>query len=425
MKKIIFILLLIINTLGLQAQYKNVQIATTNVGYPPCEPSICINPTNPDNIVAGSILDWAYTSMDGGKTWETQRLSSEYGVWGDPCIVADNEGNFYYFHLSATEMGGWETRMLDRIVCQRSEDGGQTWTDGTGIGEAHPKDQDKEWAVFDPTSGEIYITWTQFDKYGSEEDIDKSHILFSKSGDKGETWTEPVAINQLAGDCIDDDQTVEGAVPAAGLDGEIYVAWSYDEKIYFDKSLDGGETWLDEDIFVAEQPQGWSLDIPGVNRCNGMPVTCVDMSDGPNQGTIYINWADQRNGVNDTDIWLKKSTDGGNTWSEPIRVNDDPTGKHQFLTWMSVDPITGYIHIIFYDRRDQAGKNTDVYWAYSKDGGETFTNKKISEAPFLNESEAFFGDYNNISAFDGKVRPIWTRQEGYVLSIWTALIELE
>ncbi|TAE05344.1 MAG: exo-alpha-sialidase, partial [Bacteroidetes bacterium] len=110
-------------------------------------------------------------------------------------------------------------------------------------------------------------------------------------------------------------------------------------------------------------------------------------------------------------------------WSKPKRVNDDGAGKHQFFNWMAVDPVTGYIHVVFYDRRNYNDSQTDVWLATSKDGGETFQNEKISETPFKPNKYVFFGDYNNISAYKGVVRPIWTRLDGTKLSVWTALIE--
>ena len=67
---------------------------------------------------------------------------------------------------------------------------------------------------------------------------------------------------------------------------------------------------------MDEFPGGWDYDIPGINRCNGLPITVCDLSGGSNHGTIYINWTDQRNGTDDTDVWLAKSTDGGDTWTE-------------------------------------------------------------------------------------------------------------
>ena len=249
-----------------------------------------------------------------------------------------------------------------------------------------------------------------------------SRILFSKSVDEGVSWTIPIAISEHEGDCLDGDNTVEGAVPAVGPDGQIYVAWAGQYKIYFDRSLDRGESWLKRDIIVAPQRSGWEEDVSGVSRANGMPVTKVDISKGKYDGRIYINWTDTEEGETDLDVWLCYSDDGGLSWSVPSRVNDDNTNHDQFFTWMDVDPKTGYVYIVFYDRRNYEDDLTDVYLAYSIDGGQTFTNKKISQSPFRPILGPFFGDYNNISAFDGIVRPIWTRQDDMVLSIWTAII---
>ncbi len=410
--------------LNIQAQYKNILIDDKQDGYGPCEPSIIINPKNPKNIIAGSILNRVHTSRDGGKTWKNTVLTSKtHGVFGDPCLLADKQGNIYYFHLSDPSGKGWaDASILDRIVCQKSTDGGKTWNEGAGIGKNGIKDQDKEWAAFCPKTGNVYMTWTQFDVYGSKNTKDSTHILFSSSTDKGETWSLPTRINQIGGDCIDDDKTVEGAVPCVGLNGEVYVAWAVNDKIYFDYSTDAGKTWQNQDIIATDNPEGWTIDIPNISRANGMPVTGCDLSEGKHKGTIYINWSDQRNGKDDTDVWLIKSTDGGKAWTKPKRVNDDPAGKHQFFNWMAVDPITGHIHIVFYDRRAYSDTQTDVWLATSTDGGETFKNEKISEKPFKPNGITFFGDYNNISAYKGIVRPIWTRLDGTKLSVWTAII---
>jgi len=302
-KSFLLIFTLLLLQLNAGAQYPNILIGTQRT---PNEPSICIDPRNPGRMVVGVNIDTYYTSDDEGLTWNEARLfSNAYGVWGDPCIVVDTLGYFYFFHLSNPPGPAW----IDQIVCQRSEDYGISWTDGTGIGFAGTKAQDKEWAVVNPFNNHIYVTWTQFDEYGSANPADSTIIRFSKSADHGLTFSEPVRLNKVAGDCIDSDNTVEGAVPAVGPEGQIYVSWSGPEGIVFDRSFDGGETWLDNDIFVTDQPGGWDFTIPGIYRANGMPVTCCDLSNGPNRGTIYINWSDQRNGTDDTDVWLVKSTD--------------------------------------------------------------------------------------------------------------------
>lgn len=397
-------------------QFPNIQIGNQ---FYPNEPSIMINPINPDHLVAGSNLNIYYYSNDGGNTWSQGNLSSTYGVWGDPCIIADTNGHFYFFHLSNPSGGNW----IDRIVCQKSTDGGQTWNNGSYMGLNGTKAQDKEWAIVDPATNYIYVTWTQFDNYGSSDPQDSSIIRFSRSTDGGATWSPAIRINKIAGDCIDGDNTVEGAVPALGPNGEIYSSWAGPEGLVFTKSLDQGITWPAENIFVSSFPGGWDYAVPGIYRANGLPVTCCDRSGGPNHGRIYINWSDQRNGLDDTDIWLVFSDDGGNTWSENIRVNDDPPGNQQFFTWMDIDQTTGYLYIVFYDRRNYTNNLTDVYLAVSKDGGETFDNFLISESPFNPVSSVFFGDYTNISARNGIVRPIWARLDNSNLSIWTALID--
>ena len=414
--------------LKISNQIVNIQIdkAVEGDSYGPCEPSIAVSPTNPDNMVAGAILNRVYYSHDAGLTWQKKVLkSSTHGVFGDPVIVADYKDNFYYAHLSDPSGEGWsDDRLLDRIVIQRSSDIGQTWNDGSSTEIRHPKDQDKQWLAVDPTSGDLYITWTEFDVYGSEKPTDNSRILFSKSTDMADSWSAPIAINERDGDCLDGDNTVEGAVPAVGPNGEVYVAWSGHKLIYFDRSLDGGESWWKNDRIISKQFSGWDLDVNGISRTNGMPITKVDISQSKYKGRVYVNWADARTD-GDQDIWLSFSDDRGSNWSKPIRVNDDKTNRDQFFTWMDIDQTNGNIYVVFYDRRAYDDLRTDVYLAYSNDGGKSFTNKKISQTPFTPSSQVFFGDYNNISCHGGIVRPIWTRYDQGKLSVWTAIINVK
>ena len=425
-KTYLLIIILIVFSLNnnIFAQYENIRIDIDASN--PEEPTICINPKNTQQLVAGSNLDYYYYSNNGGYSWDEGILTSIYDVSGDPCIICDTAGSFYFFHLSNPSSGSW----LDRIVCQKTANMANTWTDGNYMGLNGTKDQDKEWATVDRANNNIYVSWTQFDAYGSSNSNDSSLILFSRSTNSGLTWSSPIRLSQTAGDCIDDDNTVEGAVPAVGTNGEIYVAWAGKKTngeiaIMFDKSYDNGETWLDNDILVTDFPEGWAYDIPGISRCNGLPVTVCDTSNSPNRGTIYINWSDQQNGTDDTDIWLIKSTDEGDTWSDPIRVNDDAPGSQQFFTWLTIDQVTGYLYCVFYDRRNYTNNQTDVYMAKSIDGGETFENIKISESPFTPNASVFFGDYTNITAHNGIIRPIWTRLDNHDLSLWTAIINEE
>ena len=399
-----------------RAQYPNILITSTGS---PNEPTICMNPKNPNQIVAGSNLNFYYYSTNGGYNWTRATLTSTYSVWGDPAIAVDTNGHFYYGHL--TNPSG--SYFIDRIVVQKSTNGGVNWNNGAYAGYVPPKQQDKEWLCVDRRNNHIYMTWTQFDRYGSSATTDSTVILFSKSTDAGESWSNVLRINKKAGNCVDEDETVEGAVPCTGPNGEIYTSWSGPLGLVFDRSLDGGTTWLADDKFVTDQPGGWDYAVPGIYRANGLPVTACDVSNGPYRGNIYINWTDQRNGTLDTDVWMIKSTDGGNTWGTVKRVNDDPPGKQQFFTWMTIDQVTGHLYFVFYDRRNYTGNQTDVYMAKSTDGGETFTNFKVSETPFTPSSSVFFGDYTNVTAHAGIVRPIWARLNSGTMSIYTAIVD--
>jgi hypothetical protein len=194
----------------------------------------------------------------------------------------------------------------------------------------------------------------------------------------------------------------------------------------FNKSLDGGLTWMAQEQILDPFVGGWDYNVTGIYRVNGLPITVCDLSNSVYKGTIYINWTDQRNGTTDTDVWLIKSTDGGNTWSAPIRVNNDAPGKQQFFTWMTVDQKTGYLWFVWYDRRNYSSSTvaTDVYMAVSRDGGISFNNFKVSQTGFSPIASAFFGDYTNISAYNNVVRPIWTSMNtSGASSIYTAIID--
>ncbi|MFZ9981657.1 MAG: glycosyl hydrolase [Cyclobacteriaceae bacterium] len=413
----------LLSAFSAQSQFKNVKVNQDKEGqYPAVEPSVAISPANTKNIIIGTGLNRVILSKDGGLTWLETELKSPYGVIGDPVITSDHKGNFYYFHLADPAGKGKTTdTWLDRIVCQRSEDGGMFWSQGTFTGFNHPKDNDKPWAAIHPKKDFIGVTWTQFDEYGSQEKTCQSNILFSKSTNQAEKWSEPVKLNKLSGDCMDDDLTAMGAVPYIDFSGRIFVTWAQAGVIYLDRSFDQGETWLRSDITVARQLGGWNITVPGHRRSNGLPVLQGDHSGSPYNGSLYVVYADQRLGE-DTDIWFIKSPNRGDNWSEPIRVGTKSSG-HQYMPWMAVDQSTGHVYIVYYSRHGLQGNETDVYMAWSVDGGSKFNEVKISETPFIPDELVFFGDYLNISAYKGTIVPVWTRMDNGKTQIMTTIIQ--
>jgi hypothetical protein len=392
----------------------------------PAEVSIAINPKSPDNIVAASFANgrpplprygsYNYSSMDGGKTWKTIPVADPKNLTqGDDVVYFGNDGTAYHIHLSFDGiMVTRPKRAESGMIIESSIDGGLTWADPVpAINHENSVTpfEDKPGIVVDnaPQSkykGNVYLAWTRFDVYGSSDPNCHSNIYFTRSNDHGKTFAMAVNISDNAGDCRDSDNTVEGAVPAVAPNGDVYIVWAGPLGLVFKKSTNGGETFSKEKV-ISQMPGGWDFSVDGLKRANGMAVTGVDLSGGPNKGTLYVNWIDARNG--DPDVFVMSSKDGGETWNAPVRVNDDPlkNGKAQFFTWMSVDPADGSVNVVFYDRRDTVGAMTKLIMARSVDGGKTFVNHKIDAPAFKCDDKVFFGDYTGISAYNGRVVPIF------------------
>ena len=402
-------------------QFKNVQIplADNAYAYSGCEPSIDINPSNPQQIAVGSILDGYHYSQDGGQTWNVKQLESPYGVYGDPVLKFNAKGNVFFLHLASYE----KATHLDRIVCQRAENVKGKFNDGSFSKPNGAKVQDKHWIVIDPETNVIYMTWTQFDAYNSSVPEDSSFIHFAKSIDNGETWTEPKRISIQGGDCLDGDNTVEGAMPALGMGQMLYVIWTGPNGLMMRRSLDLGETWETTEKMLFAHEGGWTIEVPDFYRSNGLPVFVSDYNPkSPHYGNLYLNWAIQDEKTGRTAVLFSKSVDHGANWTLPVQVHADSSEFNHFFTWMTVDPINGNIHFVYY-RKARNARATDVVWASSTNAGESFDEEVISNEPFEPSGNIFFGDYLNIAAVDNVVRPVWPRMDKGKISLWTALID--
>lgn len=391
----------------------------------PVEVAVAINPTNPDHVVAVSMqpggkggpgtTNFSYVSADGGKTWKTAPPHHNPGkrTQGDDVVIFTADGLAVRTYISfAGIRQPRPKRAFSGIFVTTSRDG-LTWSDPVAVvdhvNSVEPM-EDKPWLAADKAKdsrhrGNIYAVWTKFDVYGSKKPEHKSHIYVARSTDQGKTFSPSHRISDAPGDCIDSSKTVMGAVPAVGPKGEVYAVWAGPEGLYFDKSTDGGVTFGKDRVIT--DTTGWDYDIKGLGRCNGLPMMAVDLSAGPEAGSIYVNWSDKRHG--DPDVFVIASRDGGITWTKPLRVNDDPrgNGKEQFFTWMAVDPVDGSVNVVFYDRRDYDGPRTGLTLARSVDGGRSFVNHKIDQEPFAIERGPFFGDYLGIDALGGRVVAVY------------------
>lgn len=390
----------------------------------PVESSVSIDPGNRDRMIAVSYqtgfaapprtTGYIYTSHDGGRTWRNERAENPLGrTQGDDVVTFAKPGVALHAYISFLGIRSPRpARAENGIFVTRSDDAGVTWGRPAAVID-HANTvlpfEDKPWIT---ASGDTaYIAWTRFDEYGITDPSCRTHIVIAQSTDGAKTFQMPRPVSDSPGDCIDSDNTVEGAVPVIGVDGRVHLVWAGPKGLVYDSSADG-LTWGDDRV-LSDMPGGWDIPIPGITRHNGMPVTGVDASNGPHRGALYVNWIDTRNG--DPDVFVMRSGDHGKTWSAPVRVNDDPKGNGavQFFTWMAVDPSDGSINVLFYDRRPlrqasagqggRKGTMSGLTLARSTDGGATFANHPVNIPDFEVTDKVTFGDYLGVDAKAGRV----------------------
>lgn len=382
------------------------------------EPAVAIDPNNPNHIAAAFQSPAAVSySQDAGASWQLAAgaAPADYKVSGDVSIAYDILGHAILCYIAFDKLGTpqyWaHNATRNGVFVRRSLDGGKTWDPSAVAVDAQPTRpgmpfEDKPYLVADdnqnsPFAGNLYLGWTEFS-------LSKSIILFSRSTDGGITWSPPFEISSHEGVPRDDNGAVEGFDAVAGPDGTIYAIWADDNSFVMAVSHDGGLT------FGPSRP---ILDLPAsyfavqdVQRANGFAQIGMD----PRTERLYVTWSDYRNG--DTDVLCSTSSDLGDSWNDPVRVNDDPihNGIDQFFQWMAVDPKDDSINVVFYDRRNDPENNAAlITLARSTDGGKKFTNYAWTQSPFYPSKDQFMGDYTGIAALNGRVYGVWTYSESH------------
>jgi hypothetical protein len=374
------------------------------------EPSIAVNSKDPLQVaVAWQVNASAAYSADGGQTWTTAEGTApkDYRVSGDVSIAFNAAGHPVLCYIAFDKLGTtnyWaQGATRNGIFVRRSLDSGKSWEPSAATVVSHESVagipfEDKPWIVADtagPRAGNLYVGWTQFT-------LTASDLLFSRSTDGGKNWSKPIKLSSVSGLPRDDNGALEGFHGVVAPDGTLYTIWADRDGIMMSVSRDGGESFAPERRILNTGPAYFG--ITGVSRSNGFPQIGLD----PKSGSLFVSWSDFSNG--DVDVFVAASGDGGKTWSAPVRANDDPihNGRDQFFQWMAVDPVSGAVNLIFYDRRGD-NKATTVTLARSTDGGKTFRNYLFDNQAFEADGD-FLGDYLAIAAYGDKVYGAWAHQ---------------
>ena len=447
-------------SLSLKVGGTDSNLAATSVPAPEDyqgEVQIAVNPLDTSEIVAaantwddmggtcaGGIQAIFYTD-DGGVTWDYTCApgASAYPalpacggtVFGsDPALFWDDANQVFLNYMILCSTGG----SIDfALVVAKSTDGGATWT-GQGViknswGTANVEDKNFYAIDTTPTSpyyGRHYVCW---DRNNNEK--------IAYSSNSGATWTE-VNLPDIAGG-VD-----LGCDVAVQKNGRVHVifdtltcgAFCTNERMFYTQSDDGGATWTAPVLVRDFNLTGFSgANCPEAqdDRCIGpLGALDVDRSGGPCNGNLFVTYADFGNGgdVDDTDVWVVRSTDHGVTWWPPVRVNDGGfglSGKTQFNPTLAVDQYDGEVVVAWQDTRDDpAIRDVEIYTATSKDCGLTFSvNSKLTSglgsgaAEFNNNATSYsnentidnannnpnqYGEYIGLDVKGSKAYVAWT-----------------
>ncbi len=139
----------------------------------------------------------------------------------------------------------------------------------------------------------------------------------------------------------------------------------------------------------------------------------------PVTGALYVTYANAA-GADAGDIFLQQSTDGGATWSAPVRVNNDATTNDQWQPTLKVSEDGTTMFVGFYDRRrDPANTMIDAFGAVATVDlftntvtvGENFRITDTSFAPVFGSDGAvnptYMGDYDTADFANGKFYYSW------------------
>ncbi|HEY2956287.1 MAG TPA: PKD domain-containing protein [Candidatus Eisenbacteria bacterium] len=392
-----------VTTAGNRTQSEN------SVFVSPLNSSLLLNSDNSSDWPVTQIFGASYwVSTNGGLTWTGSTAGVGGANWGDPSTAINRSGRFFVAYV-APDFGQ---------ALSWSDDGGATWTTGTVALGFGILDKGHLWVddgAASPYAGNLYDAWTNFQ--GGPPDL---QIEIMRSTDAGLTWTD----RQILSAQVAAGSHNQGVNIQTGPNGEVYVVWAiYDcwpcdeGAVGFAKSSDGGHTFTPGRRILGgiQGLRNTALGGEKTMRTNSFPSMTVDQQ----TGEIFLVWTNLGvPGVNggDPDIYLITSSDGGETWSAPLRVNQDPigNGRDNYFPWIVCDPVTGLLACVFYDSRNFAANDmVETFVATSTDHGLTWQDFRVSDVAWAGDGivgfdDNYAGDYIGIAARDNRVYPMWS-----------------
>jgi hypothetical protein len=359
-----------------------------------------------------------FYSSDGGLSWGQSYLpwAANDVFMGDPAVDWTSDGTAW-----ATVIGVDVSLASLAVRAYRSADGGATWSfDGTPSPASGANDKDMMWmdhSATSPFKDNVYVIW----------DDDLQAKVARRAGPAG-AWQGPIQVSSWPMSAVGTDIKTNQW-------GEVFAFFpdTRGHALYLAKSTDGGASF-GAPTRIAWTTGSFQYGVPA-NASRGVLIYTVGGAYRTLvRNDVYVAWNDPAgdpscSGSCKSRIFFARSTDGGATWSAPVKINDPPTLNDQFAPWLVVDDATGRIAVSYYDTAgDPARTSVNVYYQSSTDGGQSWTPPFKVTTAATNETTAGaswfqFGDYSGMDGYAGTFFPAWTdRRAGGPEEIWTAAV---
>jgi subtilisin-like proprotein convertase family protein len=387
----------------------DVRVTSPNGG---AESAVKIHPLDANKVVGGANGPGSgqkmFYSTNGGTSWTASAALPLGSTCCDPAVDWSSDGTKAY---TAT-LGGCGT--VCNVWVYRSGDSGATWNDLEAVTPGDPRREvtsastsDKEYIHVDkfgtsPRRDNVYICWH-----------DNNTLKFSRSTDFGNTWSAALTMSsgttQSGIGCdiaTDKNGNVYYFWPATN-GKTILSRKSTDGGASFAAAVTVANTQDGYDFAIPAME---------TRRAFIYASAEADLSSGPFANRVYVAWTDTTapesgTAANNHARIQVAFSDNGTTWTvrTPHETADANT-VDRFHPWIGVSP-DGTVHVMFYDTRQNAARTSvDMYYSKSTDGGNTWSapvRATSATSPHIEDSFQW-GDYNGLDADASQAIGIFT-----------------
>jgi BNR repeat-like domain len=301
------------------------------------EPAIAVDSSNTIHLVwneynnGGADEIYYRKSTDGGATWTaSKRLTWTAGASSTPALAVDSKKGLHVIWYD-------DTPGNEEIYYRRSLDGGTTWDAAKRL--TWTSGSSYYTAIAADSSDGIHIAW-------SDSTSGYYQIHYKRSTDRGSTWGVMKRLTWTAAPSF-------GPAMAVDSKNHIHVVCedyiTGNDDIYYTKSTTGGETWSTAKRLTWTSAQSRDA------------ALAIDSTD-----SIHIVW-NEYDTAGDDEIFYKKSTNGGEAWSPAKKITW--TSGYSSRPAIAKDS-SNRIHLVW---EDNTPGNYEIYYKKTTDGGATWS----------------------------------------------------